>query len=215
MRSPNTEPTPTVTPEARDQQAARALESDTRSNTRWTVPIAIGMIVLGIVAIFTPLFATIVSALVFGWIFVFAGVAQIIYAFRSKSAGQIVWKLILGFLYLVAGFFVLASPLGGAIALTFVLGITIFVQGIIQVIMAFQIRRASRNWGWILISGIIGIIFGIVVFSSFPAIAAWLLGTLLGVNLLFDGIWMLTPHASTAYPSGLDTLQNIQTDERN
>ena len=172
------------------------------------------MIVLGVVAIFAPLFATLVSALVFGWIFVFAGVAQIIYAFRSKSAGQVVWKLILGLLYLIAGFFVLASPLEGAIALTFVLGITIFAQGIIQVIMAFQIRRASRNWGWILISGIIGIIFGIVVFSSFPSIAAWLLGTLLGINLLFDGIWMLTPHANTALPSDLDTL-HIQPNEKN
>jgi len=87
------------------------------------------------------------------------------------------------------------KPLEGVLAFTLVLGVTIFVQGIIQVAIAFQMRRISPNWGWMLVSGIIGIIFGIFIWSNFPSSAAWLIGTLIGVNLLFDGVWMLTLHS--------------------
>jgi uncharacterized membrane protein HdeD (DUF308 family) len=157
--------------------------------------IAVLMIVLGIIAITFPFFATVASTLVFGWVFIVAGIAQIVYAFQSRRAGQVLWKLILGILYLLAGIFVVVNPLEGVLAFTLVLGITIFVQGIIQVAIAFQMRRISQNWGWMLVSGIIGIIFGIFVWSSFPFSAVWLIGTLIGVNLLFDGIWMLTLHS--------------------
>jgi uncharacterized membrane protein HdeD (DUF308 family) len=161
----------------------------------WTTPIAILMIVLGVIAIVCPFFATVASTLVLGWIFVFAGIAQIVYAFQSRGAGQVVWKMILGFLYFLSGVFVVINPLEGVLAFTLVLGITIFIQGIIQVSIAFQMRRISPNWGWMLVSGIIGIIFGIFVWSNFPFYAAWLIGTLVGVNLLFDGVWMLTLHS--------------------
>lgn len=66
------------------------------------------------------------------------------------------------------------NPLEGAFAFTLVLGITIFVQGVIQVSLAFQMRRISPSWGWMLVSGMIGIIFGIFVWSSTPLTVAWL-----------------------------------------
>ncbi|MDZ8262173.1 DUF308 domain-containing protein [Nostoc sp. ChiQUE01b] len=71
------------------------------------------MIVLGIVAIVFPFVATITSTFVFGWIFIFAGIAQIVYAFQSKGAGRVAWKLILGLLYLLAGILVVTNPLQG------------------------------------------------------------------------------------------------------
>jgi uncharacterized membrane protein HdeD (DUF308 family) len=176
----------------------RVIESKTDeqiSGSGWTNMIAVLMIVLGFIAIAFPFFATVATTLTFGWIFTFAGIAQIVYAFQSRDAGQVVWKLILGCLYFIAGIFVVVNPLEGAFAFTLVLGITIFVQGIIQVSLAFQMRRISPNWGWMLISGIIGIIFGIFVWSTSPFSAAWLIGILIGTNLLFDGMWMLTLHS--------------------
>ena len=164
-------------------------------NSGWTTTIAVLMIVLGIIAITFPFFATVASTLAFGWVFILAGIAQIVYAFQSRGAGKVAWKLILGVLYLLAGMFVVANPLEGVLALTLVLGITIFVQGIIQVSIAFQMRRISPNWAWMLVSGIIGIIFGIFVWSNFPFSAAWLIGIFIGTNLLFDGLWMLTLHS--------------------
>jgi uncharacterized membrane protein HdeD (DUF308 family) len=164
-------------------------------SSKWTNAIAILMIVLGIIAIAFPFFASVASTLLFGWIFIFAGITQIAYTFQSKGAGQVIGKLVLGLLYLLSGILVVANPFEGVLALTLVLGITIFVQGVIQVAIAFQMRRISSNWGLMLVSGIIGIIFGIFIWSNFPSNAVWLIGTFIGINLLFDGVWMLTLHS--------------------
>lgn len=155
-----------------------------------TRPLAIAMIALGLVAIGFPFIATITSTLVIGWVFSFAGIAQTVYAFQSKGAGHFVWQFVLGLLYFISGIFVIANPLEGAIALTLVLGISILIQSIIQVSMAIRMRRTYASWGWMLLSGLFGIVVGIYVWSSVPEATPWLIGTLLGVNLIFDGIWM-------------------------
>jgi uncharacterized membrane protein HdeD (DUF308 family) len=171
-------------------------------NSGWTTLIAVLIIGLGIVAIAFPFFATVASTLVFGWIFILAGMAQMAYAFQSRSAGHLASKLILGLLYLFAGIFVVVNPLEGVLAFTLVVGTTIFVQGIIQVAIAVQVRQTSPNWGWMLVSGMTGILLGIFVGADFPFSATWLIGVLIGTNLLFDGVWMLTLHA--APPRSLD-----------
>jgi len=176
----------------------RIIESETEEqivSSGWTTAIAVLMIVLGIIAIAFPLFATVTSTLVFGWVFIVAGIAQAIYALQSKSSGQVAWKVILGLLYFLAGIFVVLNPVEGALGFTLVVGVTIFVQGMIQVSLAFQMRRISPNWGWMLVSGITGIIFGIFVWSEFPFGAVWLIGILIGINLLCDGVWMLMLHS--------------------
>jgi uncharacterized membrane protein HdeD (DUF308 family) len=162
-------------------------------SSSWLIPLAIVTIGLGIFAVIFPLFAALDSTLFFGLVFILAGIIQIFYAFQSWGIGQVFWKLILGCLYLIAGFFVATYPLSGIfMVFTLVLGITIFVQGMIKVLIAFQIRRTVPNWGWLLVSGIIGIVFGIYIWSSSLLSAAWLIGTLIGINLFFDGVWMLT-----------------------
>ncbi len=159
-------------------------------NPAWGIGIGILMIVLGVIATTRPFFASIASALVFGWIFIIAGIVQIAHAFQSHRDGHIAWKLIISVLYLLAGILIVANPLQGVLTLTLVLGITIFVQSAIQVVMAFRMRP-SRNWGWVLFSGIMGIILGIFIWSAWPFNADWIIGTWVGVNLLFDGIWIL------------------------
>ena len=149
------------------------------------------LVILGLIAIARPVYATIASTLVFGWLFILAGIVQLVYAFGSRSAGQVVWKLLLGFLYLGAGIVVLSNVLSGAIALTLILGITLFVQGVIQVIFAFGIRPA-RSWGLVLFSGIIEVILGIFIWSEWPFNADWLLGLWVGIGLLVNGFWMIT-----------------------
>ncbi|PZV18803.1 MAG: hypothetical protein DCF20_01735 [Pseudanabaena sp.] len=161
----------------------------------WMTVTAIGMILLGIIAIAFPFFATIASTVLFGCLFILAGISQIFYTIQSRGAGKVILKMTLGLLYLFAGVFVIVNPLQGAFAFTIVLGITIFLQGMIQVSLSLQMRWFSPNWGWMLVSGLMGIIFGIFVWSSSPLNDIWLIGTLIGINLLFDGIWMLTLHS--------------------
>jgi len=153
------------------------------------IVVGILLVIIGLAAIARPVYATIASTIAFGWIFIFAGIAQFIYAFGSRGAGQFIWML-LSIFYFGAGIVVLSNVFSGAIALTLILGITIFVQGAFQVILAFDLRPA-RNWGWVLFSGILGVILGILIWSEWPFNADWMLGLFIGITILFNGIWML------------------------
>jgi uncharacterized membrane protein HdeD (DUF308 family) len=158
-----------------------------RQGAGWGIAVGILLIVLGIVAIALPFATAIALSILFGWLFILGGVGQIIYAFLSQPAGSFIWKLLLGIFYLIAGIIILVSPGIAAITLSLILGISILVQSVIQVIGAFQMKPAP-GWGWVLASGILGIILGIFIWSEWPMGAVWLLGVLFGLNLLFDGI---------------------------
>ncbi|WP_373540771.1 HdeD family acid-resistance protein [Chamaesiphon sp.] len=174
-------------------------------SSNWLISLAIVTIGLGILATIFPLFAALDLTLFLGLVFIFAGIIQIFYALQSWGISQVFWKLILGGSYLIAGVFVAIYPLSGIFTVfNLVLGGTIFVQGIIRVSLSLQMRRTIPNWGWMLVSGIIGIIFGIYIWSSSLLSAAWLIGNLIGIDLLFDGIWMLM------LPSGQRRALNLQ-----
>lgn len=150
---------------------------------------------LGLVAIARPTYATIASTVVFGWIFMLAGLDLLVYAVRSPR-GQLIWRLLLGLLCLGAGILVLSNVFKGALALTLLLGITIFLIGVVQVILAFWIRPATR-WAWVLLSGLLGIMVGIFIWSAWPLRADWIIGFWIGVSFIGQGIWMMglaVPH---------------------
>jgi uncharacterized membrane protein HdeD (DUF308 family) len=174
-------------------------------SSSWLIPLAIVTIGLGIFAVIFTLLAALDATLFFGLIFILAGIIQIFYALQSWGIGQVFWKLILGGLDLIAGIFVTIYPLSGVFTIfTLAIGSTIFVQGMIQVSLSLQMRRTIPNWWWMLISGISSIIFGICIWSSSLLSAAWLIGTLIGIDLLFDGIWMLM------LPSGQRRALNLK-----
>lgn len=167
-----------------------------RATAGWGVALGIVLIVLGLVALARPFYATIASTLVFGWLFIFAGVAKIVYSFTSRGSGKLIWKLLLGVLYLAAGIYVVSNPAIGVAALTLALGITIFAQGVIEVILAFQLKP-GQGWGWVLAGGIAGVILGILIWSQFPSTAVWVLGFWVGIHLLISGVWILAISSAT------------------
>jgi uncharacterized membrane protein HdeD (DUF308 family) len=63
-------------------------------------------------------------------------------------------------------------------------------EGIIKIAVALQLRPIS-NWGWMLASGIAALILAAIIFSGYPGSAAWMLGLLVGLNLIFSGWTML------------------------
>lgn len=166
------------------------LAAQARRNSGWGVVLGIIMVVLGAVAIARPLYATVASTIVFGWLFISAGVLQLLYAMRSPNLRGFAWKMLLAMLLLGTGLYTISNPTISAQALTLILGITIFAQGAIEVILAFIIRPATR-WVGLLIAGLAGIIIGILIWSRFPYSADWLIGLLVGLHFLFTGTWIL------------------------
>ena len=94
-------------------------------------------------------------------------------------------------LYLAGGFILITSPATGIITLTLLLIVLFVADGILETILAFKLRPA-KGWAWILVSGIVSLIVGALIWAKFPSSALWAIGLLVGVNLMFSGFSFLS-----------------------
>lgn len=152
----------------------------------WGMFFGFVLAVLGIVAIAAPFATAITVGVLFGWLFILGGIAQLSYAFLSRPAGAFLWKLLLGIAYLLAGIWIQFFPGIATLSLALILAISILFQSVIQVVAAITMRPV-RGWGWMLFSGISGLVLGALIWAQGPGGAAAFLGLWFGMNLLFDG----------------------------
>lgn len=144
-----------------------------------------GLFVLGdIVA------ATIISTMFIGIVAVAAGVLEIINAFWTKKWGGFVWQILLGILYVAFGVALFTQPVSSALILTYFLGLLLLMSGIVRVLLSFSHWREA---GWLmLLSGAFGVLAGLVVLTGFPKTGLWVLGLVLGIDLISHGAAWLT-----------------------
>jgi len=152
--------------------------------------LGIVMIVAGIAALGDVVFATIISVKLIGLTAIAAGAFEIAHAFWTKGWGGFLWQIVLGALYLAFGLVLLSQPASGALILTYFLGAVLFASGVIRCVLSFAHWRQN---GWMmLISGIFGLLAGVLILFGFPTISVWALGFLLGVDLISHGLaWLL------------------------
>jgi uncharacterized membrane protein HdeD (DUF308 family) len=165
-------------------------------NWGWLLAFGILMIILGVFAIGAPVVATIAVQFALGWILVIGGVAEGIHAFMAKGWRGFLFELLSAILYLVVGVLLLVNPVGGALALTVVLAVFLIVEGIFKIVMALRVRDHG-GWGWLLASGILSLGLGFLIWAEWPASGLWIIGLLVGIQLLFTG-WSLVMLALAA-----------------
>ena len=146
--------------------------------------IVLGVFVLGDLAL-----ATLISTLFIGAMAVAAGAFEIVHSFWTKGWGGFLWQILLGLAYIVIGFVLFTQPVRGALALTWVLGAVFVASGIARTYVSI------RNWtqaGWLLlISGLLAIVVGLYILIGWPASGLWVIGFLLGIDLVFHGVGWL------------------------
>jgi uncharacterized membrane protein HdeD (DUF308 family) len=147
---------------------------------------AVLLIVFGFLAISLPLATSLGVVIVIGWLIALSGGFQFIHAFQSKGAGSILWKLLVAILYLIAGIYFLMNPAIGVAGLTLALAIFFLAEGIFDLAAYFQNRRAGGS-GWLLIDGIVTLILGLLVWRQWPSSSLWVIGTLVGISMIFTG----------------------------
>lgn len=89
-------------------------------------------------------------------------------------------------MYGVIGFYLLARPVAGLASLTFAVAIYLFIEGVLEFILSFQLRPAPGT-GWLLVDGIITLVLALMIWSTWPSSAAWVIGTLVGISMFFSG----------------------------
>lgn len=148
--------------------------------------VAAGLFVLGDVVL-----ATIVSTVFIGIAAVAAGVFELFHAFWTKGWGGMIWQIILGLFYIVGGVALLTQPVAGSLVLTWVLGFILVASGIVRILVGFG-RWAEAGWVLVL-SGVFGVGAGFVILTGWPTTGLWVLGFLLGIDLVFHGVgWLVT-----------------------
>jgi uncharacterized membrane protein HdeD (DUF308 family) len=157
-----------------------------RAKSGWIVALGVAFVIAGLVALGSVVMATVASVFIVGVMMMIAGVAEVINAFQFKTWGRFLLWVMLGVLYIVAGFVTLENPLLAAAMLTLVLGVILVASGIMRIVLALGMRK-EKPWIWIALSGVITLLLGLLILSRWPVSGLYILGMFLGIDLLFAG----------------------------
>jgi uncharacterized membrane protein HdeD (DUF308 family) len=146
------------------------------------------LLVLGLAAIVLPPIATIAVEIIVGWLILASGIVGMITTLRMRRAPGFWWSLASAVLAIVAGIVLLRWPLSGTVSLTLILTVFLVIEGLTSIFFALEHRRElSGRWGAMLLSGVIDLILAGIIFAGLPGTAAWAIGLLIGINLVFGG----------------------------
>ena len=145
------------------------------------------LIILGMAAVASPFFAAVAVNAAVAWLLVLAGVVHLSLAFHAHRAGSLVWKLLVGLAYVFFGGYLIVRPVVGVASLTLVLASLFLVEGVLDVVLFFNLRALSGSI-WVLLDGIITLALGLMIYMQWPSSSAWAIGTLVGVSLIISGV---------------------------
>src|SRR5918993_1211691 len=122
------------------------------------------LIVLGFLAIMVPMAATLATTIFLGWLFLIGGIVGLATTFMARHAPGFWWSLLSAALAIVAGLILIARPIEGIFTLTLVLIAYFIVDGVASIMMAVRHRRdGTRNWTWMLVSGVVTLILAAII----------------------------------------------------
>jgi uncharacterized membrane protein HdeD (DUF308 family) len=163
----------------------------------------IALLVLGALAILVPVLASLAATVLFGWLLLLSGVIGLIATWRARHAPGLWWSLLSALLGIAAGVILLGWPAQGLFSLTAVLIVFLFIEGLLSIFYALEHRKGvSGRWGWMLASGLVDLVLGAILIAGLPGSAAWALGLLIGVNMIFGGWALILMALAARVPSG-------------
>ncbi len=167
----------------------------------WFLALGLFMVIVGTLALGSSMAVTLFSMIFLGWLMIFAGVVEGVHAFWKKEWGGLFLHLLVGVLYVVVGFMVLANPEASALSLTLIMAIFFILVGIFRIILAGAMR--FPHWGWVLFNGIITLILGILIWRQWPVSGLWVIGLFIGIDLIISGwAWIMLSLASRRLDAG-------------
>ena len=144
------------------------------------------MIIAGILALVYPVLSSVAVVVLLGWVLIISGVVQGISLIGARNVPHFWLQLVSVVLSIIVGVLFLRHPGEGLLTIAVLLIVFLLVEGISKLIFALTIRPFP-NWGWVLASGIVGILLSFFLWSSLPVTSLWLLGVLLGIQLICEG----------------------------
>lgn len=179
-----------------DRDMDRALRS------LWSLMLLRGVlaVMFGLYALFSPESALLALVFVYGFYAIIDGVTALVLGVRHRRDGHWGWQLVQGAVSLTAGLVALFWPGPTVFALVLIVAVWSIATGFTGIVEAFTAARHGESWGWPVVGGVVGILFGIVLLAS-PATGTFLLLWLIGVTTLPLGLvyifWALRLRSAT------------------
>jgi uncharacterized membrane protein HdeD (DUF308 family) len=151
----------------------------------WLLALGIVLIVVGAFSVVVSFVATLASVLLFGWLLLFTGSMEAVSAFRHAKWSGILLHVVNGVLSVVAGFLLVANPAAGALVLTLLMAMFFMIGGLFRIVTPLVMKLPHQ--GWLLLSGVITLLLGIFIWRQLPGAAVWVIGTFVGIDMLFLG----------------------------
>jgi uncharacterized membrane protein HdeD (DUF308 family) len=151
--------------------------------------LGIAMVVAGVAAIVLPWLATLAAEALLGAILVVGGVAAGVHGVSARRGNGVALHLVGAALYVVVGALLLLFPVAGVVALTLVIGAFFLAEGVLRLVQAVRLR-GRPGVGWLAAGGVLALVLAVLILAAWPFSAAWTLGILLGIDLIFGGWWL-------------------------
>jgi len=161
-----------------------------RSAGNWVIVWGILLIIAGILAILQPAIAALAAELLLAWLFVFAGVVQIVYAIHERGKDGFGLKILSAILTLLLGIFMLLRPIAGIASIALLIGAFVFMSGVSSVMLAFKVKP-KPGWGWVLFDGILSIAIALLIATGWPQSSIGFVGILVGIVMIYGGLWRI------------------------
>ena len=186
----------------------------------WLLALGILMLALGVIGLGMSYWLTLVAVFWFGILAIIGGGIQLFDAFHHKGWKGVVWHVLIGIVYILAGIVMIAMPIAAAFWLTIFIAVALVVSGVMRIFMAFNVRDQGPVWWWVLFTGIVSIVLGILVYGTITPPGAeqlatpegqiewmrswgWVIGLFVAVELMVEGLALiaLAFAAKSAAPS--------------
>ncbi|GAB1445993.1 MAG: DUF308 domain-containing protein [Cyclobacteriaceae bacterium] len=160
----------------------------------WYLPLIVGFLFIGaaIAAFVSPASSYLVLAMLFSLGFLFSGIFEILFSVANrKQLDNWGWYLVFGIVTLVIGALLLINPVLSMGVLALYVGFTILFRSISTFSFALDVKRyGSANWGWLLVLGILGAIFAIILIWN-PVFAGMTIVFWTGLAFLLSGVFSI------------------------
>jgi uncharacterized membrane protein HdeD (DUF308 family) len=149
--------------------------------------VGVALVIIGVLAVVFPLFTGLSVSILLGAALVAAAFFQVAHAFSAQRWRGFLWETLLAVFYVIAGILLLANPVLGLITLTILLAANFLVTGLVEVVMGLRVRE-GKGWYWPVISGVVSVVVGVLLWLGLPSTAVWAVGLLFGVGLVSTGL---------------------------
>lgn len=149
-------------------------------------------IISGLLAVIFPHIAGLAIEVIYGFLIAGIGLFYLITVMQSKFLPGRIGQAALAVMFLIAGLLMIFMPMKGLMAFTLIIAWLFIMQGVVQTVSAFSL---DANRVWTFLSAAISIAAGTLILTEWPTSANWLVGLLIGINLIVTGL-VITKGAS-------------------